>query len=149
MESGDFCYISKEYCMLIDATQFPLVWMRFSKRGSDPNASPFAEFEVLLARKEMFVLINDEGLDKGEREHSKGEAKQITLWMKRNKTDLRTFIKAGIYIEQNAAKRLAAKVFASVYEKFWGYPMLIVATKDEALTLARTLLSDEHEAKSL
>jgi hypothetical protein len=133
--------------MLIDATQFPLVWMQLSKQGNDLDASPLAEFEALLARKEVFVLINDEGLDKGEREHSKEEAKQITLWMKRNKADLQTFIKAGIYIEPNAAKRLAAKAFASVYEKFWGYPMLIVATKDDALTLARTLLPSEYEGK--
>lgn len=132
--------------MLIDATQFPLVWIKLMKIDPDPNASPFAKFEALLARKEIFVLINDEGIDKEEHEHShtKEDAKQTTLWMKRNKADLKAYIKAGIYIEPNAAKRLAAKAFTMVYEKFWGYPMLIVPSKDEAMALARKLLPDEQ-----
>ena len=133
--------------MLIDSTQFPLVWIQFSKSPSTPNAPLFAEFEALLARREVFVLINGEGLDKDEKEHSKEETKQTTLWMKRNKAELRAFIKAGIYIEPNAAKRLAAKAFAVVFEKFWGYPMRIVATKDEAVALAQSLLAQQHAEK--
>ncbi|TDA43288.1 hypothetical protein [Burkholderia pyrrocinia] len=130
--------------MLIDASKFPLVWMRLNAPGTDPTVSPFAEFEGLLARKEVFVLLNDEGLDKGEHEHSPEERKQTSLWMKRHKSELRTFVKAGIYIEPNTAKRLATKAFALVYEKFWGYPMLTVATKDEALALAQRLLLGEQ-----
>ena len=130
--------------MLIDATRFPFVWMRMNAPSDNPDASPFSEFEALLARKESFVLFNDEGLDRGEHEHSPEEMKQASLWMKRHKSELRAFVKAGIYIEPNAAKRLATKAFALVYEKFWGYPMLMVATKDEALALARKLLPGEQ-----
>jgi len=126
--------------MLIDASTFPLVWLHLNATDTDPTASPFSKLELLLARKEGFVLLNDEGLDKGEHEHPPGEMKQVSLWMKRHKIELRAFVKAGIYIEPNAAKRLATKAFALMYEKFWGYPMLTVATKDEALALARKLL---------
>jgi hypothetical protein len=108
-----------------------------------PEASPFAEFEALLARKEPFVLLNDEGLDAGDHEHSPGEMKQASLWMKRNKSDLRAFVKASIHIEPRTTKRLASKAFAVVYEKFWGYPMLMTATKNEALVLAQKLLASE------
>jgi len=136
--------------MFIDASQFPLVWMRLNAPGTDPEASPFAEFEALLARKRVFVLLNDEGLDKGDHEHSPEEMKQTSLWMKRHKSELRALVKAGIYIEPNTAKRLATKAFALVYEKFWGYPMLMVATKDEALALAQTLLpSEQAETRAL
>lgn len=136
--------------MQIDATQFPLVWMRLNAPGTDPEASPFAEFEALLARKKVFVLLNDEGLDKGDHEHSPEEMKQTSLWMKRHKSELRALVKAWIYIEPNTAKRLATKAFALVYEKFWGYPMLMVATKDEALALAQTLLpSEQAETRAL
>lgn len=127
--------------MLIDAARFPLVWMRMNAPSNNPDAPPFSEFEALLARKEAFVLINDEGLDAGEHEHSREEMKQTSLWMKRHKSELRAFVKAMICIESSAAKRLAAKAFAVVYEKFWGYPMLMVATKDGALALAKQLLS--------
>lgn len=130
--------------MLIDATQFPLVWMRINAQSNAPEASPFAEFEALLARKEVFVLLNDEGLDKGEHEHSPEEMKQTSLWMKRHKSELRAFVKAAIYIESSTAKRLATKAFSLVYEKFWGYPMLMVATKDEALALAKKLLPGDQ-----
>ena len=130
--------------MLIDTSTFPLVWMRFNASGNDPEASPFTEFEALLARKEVFVLLNDEGLDKGDHEHSSEEMKQTSRWMKRHKSELKAFVKAAIYIEPNTAKRLATKAFSLVYEKFWGYPMLMVATKDHALALAQQLLSDEQ-----
>ncbi len=129
--------------MLIDASQFPLVWMRLNAPGTDPEASPFAEFEALLARKKVFVLLNDEGLNKGDHEHSPEEMKLASRWMKRHKSELRTLVKAGIYIERNTAKRLATKAFALMYEKFWGYPMLMVASKDEALALAQRLLPSE------
>ncbi|SIO95889.1 hypothetical protein [Vibrio spartinae] len=129
--------------MQIDTSQFPLVWTRFNAPGTDPETSPFAEFEALLARKSAFVLLNDEGLDKGDHEHSPDEMKQTSRWMKRNKSELKAFVKAAIYIEPNIAKRMATKAFASVYEKFWGYPMLMVATKDEALALAQKFLADE------
>ena len=130
--------------MQIDASGFPLVWMRFKAPATDPDASPFAEFEALLARKQGFVLFNDEGLDKSDHEHSPEEKKQTALWMKRNKNELRAFVKAAIYIEPSIAKRMATKAFASLYEKFWGYPMRMVATRDEALALAQKFLSDER-----
>ncbi|PMX27496.1 MULTISPECIES: hypothetical protein [unclassified Pseudomonas] len=129
--------------MLIDATQFPLVWMQISTPSKNPEDSPFAEFEALLARKEVFVLLNDESLDSGEHEHSPEEMKQTSLWMKRHKSDLRAFVKASIHIEPNTAKRLASKAFAVMYEKFWGYPMLMTVTKEEALALAQKLLAGE------
>ncbi|SKC74305.1 hypothetical protein [Paraburkholderia hospita] len=136
--------------MLIDAAQFPLVWMRINAPSNNAEASPFSEFEALLAREEVFVLLNDEELDKGEHEHSPEEMKQTSLWMKRHKSELRAFVKAAIYIEPSTAKRLATKAFAVVYEKFWGYPMLMVASNDEALALAKKLLPGEQaDARAL
>lgn len=134
--------------MQIDDSQFPVVWMRLNASGTDAEASPFAGFEALLARKEAFVLLNDEGLDKDTHDHSQEEMKQTSLWMKRHKSELRAFVKAGIYIEPSTAKRMANKAFALVYEKFWGYPMLMVATREEALTLAQHFLRNEQVDES-
>jgi hypothetical protein len=129
--------------MFIDATDFPLVWMKIASSSENPVDTPFAEFEALLARKKIFVLLNDEGLDENKHEHSPEEMKQVSLWMKRHKSELRTFVKAAIYVEPGAARRLAAKTFAVVYEKFWGYPMLTTITKDEAMALAKKLLAGD------
>jgi len=99
----------------------------------------------VLARNEPFVLISNEGLDKEQPEHSPEQLKQITLWMKRHKSELKRYVKASIHIESSLAKRLAGKAFALVYEKFWGYPMLIATTEDEALALARNLLQAKEK----
>ena len=131
--------------MLIDSSQFPLVWMRINAPCSTANDSPFDEFEALLIKEQPFILLNDEGLDKGDHEHTPEEMKQTTRWMKKNKSKLKAFVKVAIYIEPNIAKRIASKAFAVVYEKFWGYPMLMVASKEEALSLANNFLSQPSD----
>lgn len=128
--------------MRIDATQFPFVWMQILASGKDPDTSPFTEFEALLARKEVFVFLNDEGIAHGKHEHSPDEMKQTTRWMKAHKSELRALVKASIHIEPNNAKRVAAKPFGIVYEKFWGYPLVMTSSKEEALAVARKLLSE-------
>lgn len=125
--------------MRIDATQFPFVWLQKTTLG-DSQEKSLVEFEALLARNEPFVLLSNEGLDQGQPEHSPDEMKQMALWMKRHKSELKRYVKASIHIESSLTKRLAGKAFAVVYEKFWGYPMLMTATEDEALALAQNLL---------
>jgi len=127
--------------MLIDTTQFPLVWMQLNSEGRDPEAGPFAEFEALLARQQPLVLLNNEGLNNGQNAHSTEEMKYTTRWMKSHKSALETYVKAAIYIEPDANKREAMEAFSRVYEKFWGYPMKRVATEEEAMILAHHLLT--------
>ncbi|MFT9450488.1 hypothetical protein [Gluconobacter japonicus] len=130
--------------MKTDVSHFPFVWLWFNTSNPESVAFSFVEFEQLLARKKPFVLLNDEGFDiDGSHEHSHEERKQTTLWMKRHKEALRTYVKGSIYIEPNAIKRLAAQPFATESVKFWGYPMHLVASEDEALNLACTLLGSE------
>jgi hypothetical protein len=103
--------------------------------------APFTQFETLLARRQAFVLLNYEGVDKSEHQKpSHEEMKQVSLWMKLHKAELRTFVKAMIYIEPSATKWLAIKAFATIYMNFWGYPILMVANLDEAQALAQELL---------
>ncbi|MCD5983915.1 MULTISPECIES: hypothetical protein [Pseudomonas] len=125
--------------MRIEANQFPLVWLQKATRGYSQEDS-LAQFEALLARHEPFVLLSNEGLDNEQTEHSPDEMKQMALWMKRHKSELKQYVKASIYVESSLTKRLAGKAFSVVYEKFWGYPMLMTATENEALLLAETLL---------
>ena len=126
--------------MRIDDAHFPFVLINMTAPVKDPVASPFSEFEALLARKTPFVLLNDEGFIENKHEHSADEMKLTTRWMKAHKNELRTFVKASIMIEPNIVKRTAARPFAVIYEKFWGYPLLMVPSKEEALATAKTLL---------
>lgn len=130
-----------EWFMKTDVSQFPLVWLWFNASNDEAAASSFVGFEQLLARKKPFVLLNDEGFDTdGPHEHSHEERKQTTLWMKKYKEALQTYVKGSIYIEPDAMKRSAVQNFATESVKFWGYQMHLVSSKDEAINLARTLL---------
>lgn len=128
--------------MFIDSATFPIVWMRQIASSDDPAQAPFDEFANLLARKQAFVFLSDEGFNDGQHEHSQEERKQTSLWMKKNKVEIRAFVKGMVLIEPNAGKRLASKAFAIMFGKFWGYPMMVSASKDEALETAQRLLKD-------
>lgn len=124
--------------MFLDSSAFPLVWMRQTAPSSAPPQEPFDELANLLARKQAFVFLSEEGFN--DHEHGQEERKQTSLWMKKHKADIRAFIKAMILIEPNAARRLASKAFAVMFGKFWGYPLLVAATREEALETASRLL---------
>lgn len=125
--------------MVIDSTHFPLVWMKVGASGIHTDDEGFKAFEALLARAEPFVLL-DERAQQEEHEHSHEERKQLSLWMKRHKAALRSFVKAQIFIEADLTRQKAAELFAGKFEAFWGYPLLVVATREEGLELARKLL---------
>lgn len=126
--------------MLLDSTHFLLVWMHRDGIPDRPPEAAFAEFDGLLARQQAFVLLSEGGLDGGDHEHSQNERRETALWMKKNKTAIRSFIKGMVVIEPDATKRLVAKAFSSMFAKFWGYPMLIATSKEEALKVAHGLL---------
>jgi hypothetical protein len=132
--------------MFIDSATFPIVWMRQAAPSKEPPQAPFDEFANLLARRRAFVFLSEEGFSDGEHKHTPEERKQTSLWMKKNKVEIRAFVKALVQIEPSAAKRLAGKAFAIVFSKFWGYPLLMTASREEALEIARNLLDEPLEA---
>ena len=53
-----------------------------------------------------------------------------------------TIFLAMIVIEPNAAKRLTMKPFGVAFAKFWGYPLRLTSSREEALEIAGKLLSE-------
>lgn len=132
--------------MLLEDTEFPIVWMHYNRTDPRGDEASFLVFDNLLGRKQPFVLIGIGAVD--DHEHSAGERKQVTLWMKRNREALRNYVRAMVYIEPSPARRFVAKASTTVFEKFWGYPMLVAASENEALAIAGRLLNGE-EASAL
>ncbi|SQF97949.1 GntR family transcriptional regulator [Paucimonas lemoignei] len=126
--------------MLINSSDFPYVWMNLAQEPGHDHEKDFAEFEANLQRGEPFVILTDTA-PADDHEHSPEEKKRTALWMKKNKVELRKRVLAMIMIEPNSAKRLGFKAFAVVFAKFWGYPLLLAATPDEAMEMARALLA--------
>ncbi|MCO7515976.1 hypothetical protein NJF44_14385 [Pseudomonas guariconensis] len=127
--------------MLLNSTYFPLVWMKIGGAGIDTGDEGFAAFEALLAREEPFVLLDAENADRQAHEHSHEERKRLSLWMKRHKAALRAFVRGQVLVEPDAEKQKAARSFASTFEAFWGYPLLVVNTEEEAFKVADQLLA--------
>lgn len=61
--------------------------------------------------------------------------------MKKHKLQLRTLVLAMIVVEPSQAKRVAYKAMSAMFAKFWGYPMILAASREQAIDMARELLS--------
>lgn len=126
--------------MSMNSSDFPLVWMNLTQEPGHDHQQDFDAFEANLQRGEPFVLLTDTAPAE-DHEHSPEEKKRVALWMKKHKTELRRLILAMILVEPNSAKRLGLKAFAIVFAKFWGYPLLLASSREQAIDMARELLS--------
>lgn len=138
--------------MLLDIATFPIVRMAFDQGAAGSADEGFAAFEALLDRGTPFVIIGQGASADGaehEHEHDPAERRQLALWSKKHKPRLRKFVKAMIYVEPSAAKRLGLKAFQIVFEKFWGYPMLAAGSEAEALEMAQGLLASSSPSGEL
>ncbi|RZF58622.1 hypothetical protein EWE75_24405 [Sphingomonas populi] len=131
--------------MLVDDTQFPIVRMHYNSVDDRGDEVSFHIFEDILERKQRFVLI---GLGaESDHVHSNEERKRLTLWMKRNREALHTYVRAMVYVEPSPAKRFLAKTSAPIFQKFWGYPIVVSESEAEAEGIAARLLAGEQPAQ--
>ncbi|QDI03384.1 hypothetical protein E4A48_06445 [Xanthomonas cerealis pv. cerealis] len=126
--------------MSMNNSDFPLVWMNLTQEPGHDHQKDFDEFEKNLQRGEPFILLTDTAPAE-DHEHSPEEKKRTALWMKKHKVELRRLVLALILVEPNSAKRLGFKAFAVVFSKFWGYPLLLAPSREQAIEMARELLS--------
>lgn len=126
--------------MSMNSSQFPFVWMSLGQAPGQDSQKDFDEFEANLKRGEPFVLLSDSAPTEGH-EHAPEEKRRTALWMKKHKAELRKLVLAMILVEPNPAKRLGFKAFAIMFAKFWGYPMLLASSREEAMDIARGLLA--------
>lgn len=126
--------------MPLDSTNFPFVWMSYDLGPDHDHDEDFAALEANLKRGVPFVILTDSAPTE-DHEHSQEEKKRTALWMKKHKVALRTLVLAMIVIEPSAAKRLAFRPFGVAFAKFWGYPMRLAVSRDEAMKITEGLLS--------
>ena len=127
--------------MPLDNTNFPFVWMSYDEEPDHDHDEDFEVLEASFRRGEPFVILTDNAPTE-EHEHSHEERKRTALWMKKHKSELRTLVLAMIVIEPSAAKRMAFKTFGVAFAKFWGYPLRLATSREEAMEIAGQLLSE-------
>ena len=133
---------SRGFAMRLDSSTFPVVKIVFDAPNEGGPEDAFLTFESLLARQQSFVLLHEKSVDENNHEHSHEERKHASIWMKKNKQALRTYVKGMIQVEPSAAQRLALKPFAAMFGKAWGYPLLVVESRESAWALARDVLDE-------
>jgi len=116
--------------------------MSLAQEPGHDQQKDFDELEANLQRGEPFVLLTDTAPAE-DHEHSPEEKKRTALWMKKHKLELRRLVLAMIMIEPNSAKRLGFRAFAVVFAKFWGYPLLLAASREQAMEMAKELLAKD------
>lgn len=131
--------------MSMDSADFPLVWMSFLHEPGHDHEKDFEAFEANLKRGEPFVLLSDTAPAE-EHEHSPEEKKRTALWMKQHKTDLRRLVLAMILVEPSPTKRMGYKAFSVLFAKFWGYPLFLTASREQAIEMAKALLEKNEDS---
>lgn len=126
--------------MPLDNSTFPFVWMTYDEDPDHDHDEDFEALEESLLRGTPFVILTDNAPIE-DHTHSHEERKRTALWMKAHKADLRDRVLAMIVIEPSATKRLAFKSFGVAFAKFWGYPLRLTSSREEAMEIAGQLLS--------
>lgn len=127
--------------MYIDSSSFPLVRMGYERDKAVPVDRLLEDFSALLERGQAFVFFSDG--DMSQEERSPEERKQVVLWMKARRPALQRLVRALVHAEPDARKREQARDFAQMFGKAWGYPMLLVASEEEARQRALDLLKTD------
>ncbi|MBU9553358.1 ATP--cob(I)alamin adenosyltransferase [Burkholderia multivorans] len=133
--------------MRIDSLDFPFVWLSYGS-GASRGSDILSELERLLVCNDRFVLLSDDmpavqdppAADADER-------KRFMQWTKCNRSRLKRQVSAMIAIEGDAASRRVLKDFSGVFQKIWGYPLLVASTRDIAFSAAKLLLAHTGPAR--
>ncbi|MDR0227434.1 MAG: hypothetical protein LBI66_13545 [Burkholderiaceae bacterium] len=129
--------------MYIDSSSHPLVRMGYERDKAQPITELLADFSALLDRGQAFVFVS-EG-DMAQEERSPEDRKQVVLWMKAHRPALQGLVRALVHAEPDAHKREQAAEFARMFGKAWGYPLLLVASPQEARQRALELLETDGD----
>ncbi|MGY3859414.1 hypothetical protein [Aeromonas intestinalis] len=128
--------------MNIDATEYPIVWMDYEPaRGASVEAA-LADISALLVRGQPLVFLATGEPGNGNDKAGAEDRRTVALWMKSNKHAIRRFALGHVQIVPESTKRVAMRAFAVVFAKFWGYPMFVVASEEEARAKADALLAN-------
>lgn len=118
-----------------DVRELPFVL--FNQEAAEPGYARDweAEMTALLKHGEPFVVVYDQLT----RDETHEDRKQRAIWLKQHKAALAEVCKALVSVEPNETRRAAVRAMGETAVKAFGIPHEAVATRDEAMALARRL----------
>jgi len=72
--------------------------------------------------------------------------KQLSLWMKANREAIQRLVKGQVYLASDAQQQSVMQAFAETFAKFWGFPLFVTQSEEEAKDKAKALLNTEGGA---
>ena len=129
--------------MQIDMTEFPIVKMDYSVPYNTDFREILQHLSDLLARKKPFVIIGKGERSEEDEAQSRVDRHEASIWAKDHRAAIQKWIKMHYYVETDAEKVLEMEEFSVIFEKFWGYPLIVVPSMEDAYQRAETLLNSK------
>lgn len=129
--------------MQIDTTEFPIVKMDYSVPYQTDFREILASLDELFARKTPFVIIGRGERSEKDEAQSKEDRHEAGLWAKARKEQIAESIMIHYYVESDPVKVLEMEEFSVIFEKFWGYPLVVVSSVEEGYRRAHALLNSK------
>lgn len=126
-----------------DVSDFPLVVFRSDAAGPGYARQWEKEMSSLMENGRAFVVVYDQ--HRSEEDHE--DRKHRGIWLKHNKSELGRLCKCLISVEPDEPRRLALQAMSEVGVKAFGIPHEVVATRDDALGIAQSLLGPRSGAR--
>ncbi|MBB3929278.1 hypothetical protein GGR25_000297 [Kaistia hirudinis] len=128
--------------MLLDVSQFPLVFLREHEEKNSSVGEVFernAQLEALLNRQEPFVLIADHAAHDHDHETPE-ERKGKALFFKRIKDRMRQYCLGLIVIEGASPFNSATRTAATAVSNALGFSVRFAADEQSAIAIGGTML---------
>ncbi|MGL4674818.1 MAG: hypothetical protein ACRCXK_08150 [Wohlfahrtiimonas sp.] len=129
--------------MRMDIADFPIVKMDYSA----PYRVDFREIldglDELFAKQKPFVIIGEGESSQEEADQVKDVRMEVTAWANQRKALLNRWVLSSFMIIPAPKKLEEMRLYAPIFEKFWQYPFVMVASKEEAYQKASALLAAE------
>ncbi len=129
--------------MQIDTTEFPIVKMDYGAPYQTDFREVLSCLDTLFERKIPFVIIGAGARSEEDETQSREDRHEAGLWAKARKKQIAASIMVHYYVESDPVKVAEMEEFSVIFEKFWGYPLVVVSSMVEAYRRAYARLDDK------
>lgn len=129
--------------MQIDTTEFPIVKMNYSVPYNTDFREVLHSLNELLSRQIPFVIIGKGERSEKDEAQSRADRHEAGDWVKEHKEEIQKWIKMHFYVASDPVKVAEMEEFSVIFEKFWGYPLVVVPSVEEGYKRGRALLNSE------
>ena len=124
--------------MQIETGDFPIVRMAYGRADPMSARAGIEALEALVAGGRPFVIICTR---EGDEQRDVDEHQGLSSWMQQNRAQLRRWVRAMVYVEQNRAIRFSAETSSSAFSEVWGFPVIVAASHEDGRMIAARLLA--------